>query len=253
VCPRVNPARRRMWHWTGCAKLIRSSTPPVSLRRTTGRWPHREDIDGDGRILSMRVPDRTDRGNSASRTPRHPPCAATRSRRRPLLQAAAERSRRRLRWSVNCRLAGKDSDLNRNFPAFWRALSRWAPARFDFRPEIARDHRFHRAAPSEHHRGSRLPYLRGVLLRPYSHLADEQMPPETCGPYQKMARKAHRSPAIRWRPAYHEFRYHPRKYHRRFRFLSTTTAALTSRVDGGNLSPQRRPALPDYQYHRLVS
>jgi hypothetical protein len=50
-----------------------------------------------------------------------------------------------------------------------------------------------------------------VLLRPYSHLADEQMPPEDLWTFQKIGAKGTEITGYPNASAYHEFRYHPKE------------------------------------------
>ena len=56
LCPRVNPDGAE-WALADKPKIIRSSTRPYPYDEEPIEGLHREDIDGDGRMLSMRLPD----------------------------------------------------------------------------------------------------------------------------------------------------------------------------------------------------
>ena len=56
VCPRLNPDGAE-WALADVPKLIRSSTRPYPYDEEPIAGLRREDVDGDGRVLTMRVPD----------------------------------------------------------------------------------------------------------------------------------------------------------------------------------------------------
>ncbi|MCU0734428.1 MAG: hypothetical protein MUF20_02745, partial [Methylotetracoccus sp.] len=58
VCPRLNPDGAE-WALAEVPRFIRSSTRPYPYQEQPVAGLRREDIDGDGRVLTMRIPDPT--------------------------------------------------------------------------------------------------------------------------------------------------------------------------------------------------
>jgi murein tripeptide amidase MpaA len=56
VCPRLNPDGAE-WALADVPKIVRSSTRPYPYDEEPVAGLRREDVDGDGRVLTMRVPD----------------------------------------------------------------------------------------------------------------------------------------------------------------------------------------------------
>ena len=180
IAPRVNPdgvedalADRPLFH--------RSSVRPWPWR-DGHRWPglHPQDVDGDGRILTMRIPD--DDGGWMP----HPDDARVMVRVGPLGAPAGVRRYRLLAeglienydgFTIDQPRDPAGLDLNRNFPAGWgvdvlgsgdhpmsepevHALVRAVKAR----PNVCGYNAFHTAG--------------GFMLRPSSNLPDSKLPPE---------------------------------------------------------------------------
>jgi murein tripeptide amidase MpaA len=212
VCPRVNPDGAE-WALAEVPKLIRSSTRPYPYDEEPVGGLIREDMDGDGRILSMRIPD-----------PNGPWKLCPEDRRILLRRDPTETGGRYYRLLPEGRLQDFDGftirlqarkerlDLNRNFPAYWRSENEQVGAGPfpTSEPEIAAITGFIARHPNITGACAFHTYS-GVLLRPYSHLADEQMPPEDLWTFQKIGAKGTEITGYPHASAYHEFRYHPKE------------------------------------------
>ena len=211
LCPRLNPDG---------AELALADRPR-HIRSSTRRYPFEEgpidgltpeDIDGDGRILFMRVPD----PHGAYKK-----CAAD-----PRLMVAREpgefggdyfrlmpegflQNYDGLTVKVNADVEGLD--LNRNFPSFWRQEFEQVGAGEypTSEPEVKAmvdfivGHKNIGAAISYHTHS-------GVILRPMGTECDEDMIPEdlwTIKRFSEMGAKLTGYPAI---SIWHEFKYHPK-------------------------------------------
>ena len=249
VCPRVNPdgAERAL---ADVPQLIRSSTRPYPYDEEPVGGLKREDIDGDGRILSMRVPDANGPWKLCEQDSRI-------LVRRDPVESGGRYYRLLPEGSVadfdgtNLKLQARKErlDLNRNFPAFWRAEhEQMGAGPFPTsEPEIAAVAGFIARHPNITGAIAFHTYS-GVLLRPYSHLADDQMPPEDLWTYQKIGEKGSEITGYPVASAYHEFRYHPKDvitgdfdswmYDHRGVFAWTVEI----------WSPQRQAGITDYKY-----
>lgn len=249
ICPRVNPDGAE-WALADVPKLIRSSTRPYPYDEEPVGGLKREDMDGDGRILSMRVPDANGPWKLCEQDSR------ILVRRDP-----TERGGRYYRLlpegrvddfdGVNVKLQARRErlDLNRNFPAFWRAEHEQAGAGPfpTSEPEIAAMAGFIARHPNITGAVAFHTYS-GVLLRPYSHLPDDTMPPEDLWTFQKIGEKGTELTGYPVASAYHEFRYHPKEvitgdfdswmYDHRGVFAWTVEI----------WSPQRQAGITDYKY-----
>lgn len=212
VCPRINPDGAE-WALADRPQWVRSSTRPYPYDDEDPDGLVVEDIDGDGRILQMRVPD----ANGLWKE--HPEAPGLMVRREP-----TEVGGRYFRVLPEGRVDGWDGytlkvktprqglDLNRNFPASWRqefeqlgagpypTSEPEVRAVVDFivrHPNLAGGTSFHTWS--------------GVLLRPFEHLPDEEMHAEDLWHYRKAGEVG---TALTGYPAisvYHEFRYHPKQ------------------------------------------
>ena len=69
MCPRLNPDGAE-WALADVPRIIRSSTRPYPYDEEPVGGLRREDIDGDGRVLTMRVPDPNGPWKVSERDPR---------------------------------------------------------------------------------------------------------------------------------------------------------------------------------------
>jgi murein tripeptide amidase MpaA len=213
ICPRVNPDGAE------CALAdrpyaIRSSTRPYPFDEEPEdgllRW---EDIDGDGRILTMRIID----PNGPWKI--HPEEPRLMIRRDPIetggtyYRLVPEGYLKNYDGvTIKVRRDKAGLDLNRNFPMEWRqeaeqpgagpypASEPEVRAVVDF---ISR-HNNIMAVVAFH-------TMSGVLLRPYASQADDAFPPEDLWTYQKVGQKGTDITGYPNISIFHEFRYHPKQ------------------------------------------
>lgn len=249
VCPRVNPDGAE-WALADVPKIIRSSTRPYPYDEEPSGGLVREDIDGDGRILSMRIADPNGPWKLSKEDPRilvrRDPVETGGKYYRLLPEGRVDQYDGS---TVKLQARKEGLDLNRNFPAYWRTESEQAGAGPfpTSEPEIAAVAGFIARHPNITGAVAFHTYS-GVLLRPYSNLADEQMAPEDLWTYRKIGEAG---TAITGYPAvstYHDFRYHPKEvitgdfdswmYDHRGVFAWTVEL----------WSPQRQAGIADYKY-----
>jgi murein tripeptide amidase MpaA len=211
ICPRMNPDGAE-WAMRDSPKLIRSSTRTYPFEDDPIDGLDIEDVDGDGRILSMRIKDAN--GNWK--------CHPT----EPRLMMAREPDEYggtyyrmmpegRLKdyngYTVTVNRDKQGLDLNRNFPAGWRQeFEQLGAGPYPTsEPEVRAVVHF----ITHHHNicgGLSFHTWSGVLLRPFAMQPDDDMPAEDLWSYQQQGKKGE---AVTGYPAisvYHEFRYHPK-------------------------------------------
>ncbi|MBX3096974.1 MAG: hypothetical protein KF812_08935 [Fimbriimonadaceae bacterium] len=234
-------------------------TPPRIVRSGTRHYPYeeeeiegleRQDLDGDGRILAMRIPDSNGPWVVSEEEPR------LLRKRKP-----GERNDKAYRllpegliqgWdgqTIKMRRQPQGLDFNRNFPNAWRqefeqhgagpypASEPEIRAAVDFiasHPNICGGITFHTFS--------------GVLLRPPSRMPDDDIPSEDLWTYQTLGKVGQEMTGYPPVSNYHEFRYHPKEvitgvfddwmYH------SMGVHAWTVEI----WSPQRQAGITDYKY-----
>ena len=212
VCPRINPDGAE-WALADKPKWVRSSTRPYPWDDEEIEGLTVEDIDGDGRILQMRLPDSNGLWKDHPEQPglmvRRDPIETGGTYYRILPEGLMEG------WdgfTLRIKKRKEGIDLNRNFPAGWRQEFEQlgsgpfptsepearAIAEFFVRhPNIGGGVAFHTWA--------------GVLLRPFDHLADTEMHAEDLWHYQKVGVKGTELTGYPAISVFHEFRYHPKQ------------------------------------------
>jgi murein tripeptide amidase MpaA len=212
ICPRVSPDGAE-WALADKPKIIRSSTRPYPYDEDPIGGLIVEDIDGDGRMVMMRIPD-----------PNGPWKVCPEEPRLMVRRDPAETGGRYYRLLPEGRLEEYDGvlihiqpkkerlDLNRNFPVYWRQEheQEGAGPYPTSEPEIHTIVDFIANHPNITG-GIAFHTYSGVLLRPYTNQDDEAFPAEDLWTYQKIGEKG---TSITGYPAisvYHDFRYHPRK------------------------------------------
>ena len=250
ICPRVNPDGAE-WALASVPKLVRSSVRPYPYPLDSpGPGLEQQDIDGDGRVLTMRIPD----PNGAWKVcpsqprlliPREP--TETEGRFYRLLPEGTIQDYD----GVHIPLQAKKEqlDLNRNFPAQWREEfeQKGAGAYPTSEPEVRAIVDFI-ANHANIGAGIALHSYSGALLRPYSYKPDHDMPGEDLWTYEKIGEYGSRMTGYPAVSAYHEFRYHPNEI---------ITGALDDwlydirGVFGWTVeiwSPQRQAGIKDYKF-----
>lgn len=213
IVPRVNPDGAE-WALADKPKMIRSSTRPYPYDedKMEGMIAG-EDIDGDKRVLQMRIHD----PNGAWKV--HPKDSRLMIRRDPIetdgkyyriLPEGLIKNFDGVNIKVN---PPKESlDLNRNFPAMWRDESQQVGAGpFPASEPEARNlvefivkHKNIIGAMSFH-------TMSGVLLRPYDDRADDEFPTDDLWTYQKIGDKGTQITSYPNISVFHDFKYHPKQ------------------------------------------
>ena len=212
ICPRINPDGAE-WALADTPRLIRSSTRPYPYDELAVGGLIREDMDGDGRILSMRILD-----------PDGPWKVSDRDPRLLVQREPAEQGGRYYRLLPEGRLEDYDShlihvqaireglDLNRNFPAEWRneAEQKGAGPYPTSEPEVRAVVHFITGHPNLCG-GVAFHTYSGVLLRPLSYRDDNELAQEDLWIYTKLGDKGTALTGYPAASTYHEFRYHPKE------------------------------------------
>lgn len=212
IVPRVNPDGAE-WALADKPKMIRSSTRPYPYDEDKIQGMMMEDIDGDKRVLQMRIHD----PNGAWKV--HPKDSRLMIRRDPIetggkyyriLPEGLIKNFDGVNIKVNP--PKENLDLNRNFPAMWRDESQQLGAGpFPTSEPEARNlvefivkHKNITGAMSFH-------TMSGVLLRPYDDRADDEFPTDDLWTYQKIGDKGTQITSYPNISVFHDFKYHPKQ------------------------------------------
>ena len=249
IVPRVNPDGAEL-ALADVPKIIRSSTRPYPYDEPPIDGLHQEDVDGDGRLLSMRVRDDNGPWKVSEIEPRllvrRDPVETGGTYYRVLPEGLLD-DYDGVTLTVQAKKEGLD--LNRNFPANWRNQAEQAGAGpypvsepevknlVDFvakHPNITGGITFHTYG--------------GVLLRPFSGQADDEFAAEDLWTYQKIGAKGTELTGYPNASVFHDFRYHPKEI--------ITGAFDDWLVEGLGVfawtveiwSPQRQAGITDYKF-----
>lgn len=213
IVPRVNPDGAE-WALADRPRIIRSSTRdyPYAEDPVEG-LAFGEDLDGDGRVLQMRIED----PNGAWKA--YPDDPRLMVRRDPIETGGKyfrilPEGMLKNYDGVTIKVLGPKQglDLNRNFPAGWRTESDQHGAGpyptsepearnlVDFiakHPNITGTISFHT--------------MSGVLLRPYDDRPDDELPTEDLWTFQKIGEKGTEITSYPHISVFHDFKYHPKQ------------------------------------------
>ena len=213
VVPRLNPDGAEL-ALADTPKIVRSSVRPYP-RDDEQDGLRREDIDGDGRILSMRIADRNGAWKAADEDPR------LLVRRDPdeddpertyyrVLPEGIIRNYDGVMIKVAPPLEGLD--LNRNFPFDWGPENEQSGAGPfpTSEPEIRAEVEAIVARPNvcgyiSYHTSS------GVHLRPYSGRPDDDLPTDDLRTYKWIGEEATKITGYPAVSIFHDFKYHPKQ------------------------------------------
>jgi murein tripeptide amidase MpaA len=212
VVPRMNPDGPERY-FAESPRFLRSSARPYPCDEEPIEGLRREDVDADGRILTMRVPD----PNGSWRA--HPADSRLLVRREPdegggayyrLLPEGTLENWDGVTLAVQANKEGLD--LNRNFPAEWRQeFEQHGAGPFPTsEPEVRTVVGFICGHPNITG-GVTFHTYAGVLLRPYGTRNDEAFPAEDLWTFQKIGDKGHEITGYPAVSVYHDFRYHPKE------------------------------------------
>lgn len=249
LVPRLNPDGAE-WALETPPRIVRSSTRRYPFDEEEPEGLERKDIDGDGRLLQMRVPDPNGAWVKDEIEPR------LLRRRKP-----GERADECYRVLPEGVIHGYDGltlkprripqglDFNRNFPSAWRIESdqhgagpyptsepeiRAAVQAIVDRPNICGAMAFHTFS--------------GVLLRPPSRMPDDDVPPEDIWTFKALGEKGHELTGYPAISNFHEFKYHPKEVitgvFDDWMYEHRGVHAWTVEI----WSPQRKAGITDYKY-----
>jgi murein tripeptide amidase MpaA len=212
ICPRANPDGAE-WALADTPRLVRSGTRRYPFEETPPGGLVIEDIDGDGRILTMRIPDDNGPWKICPEEPRllvrREPTEIGGSYYRLLPEGRLEDYDG---VSIAVQPAAERLDFNRNFPSRWRGEHEQEGAG-DYpssEPEVRALADFlvrHRNICSS----ISLHSYSGVLLRPYSYRPDDELPAEDRWIFDRIGAEGSALTGYPAVSAFHEFRYHPQK------------------------------------------
>ena len=212
ICPRLNPDGAE-WALADHPRLIRSSTRPYPYDEEPVEGLLMEDVDGDGRILMMRLKDRNGPWKACPEEPRllvrRDPTEVGAQYYRLLPEGSVENYD-----GVTLRLqpSKEGLDLNRNYPARWRQeqAQKGAGPYPTSEAEIRAAVHFVSSHPNITG-GVAFHTFSGVLLRPYGDQDDDSLAAEDLWAYETIGRKGTDITGYPAISVYHDFRYHPQK------------------------------------------
>jgi len=217
ICPRINPDGAE-WALADHPKYVRSSTRRYPFDEEPVEGLLVEDIDGDGRILQMRV---RDPNGPWKRHPEHPKLMI---RRDPTDAPGGEyyrvmpEGRLENYDGVTLSIAGvtgnaQGLDLNRNFPSGWRQeFEQLGAGPYPTsEPEVRAVVQFFIDHPNICG-GTSIHTFSGVLLRPFGHAPDDKLPAEDLWTYQAIGKKGEELTGYPAVGIWNEFQYYPNEF-----------------------------------------
>ena len=213
VVPRLCPDGAELC-LAGNPRYLRSSTRPYPFEDPVGSGIESSDIDDNGKVLWMRIPDANGPWKACPEEPRLLVRRAPEDR-----QGAFYRLLPEGHWvgpyeghKIQPAPSRQGLDLNRNFPYKWRPQHEQSGAG-DFpasEPEVAAAVRF-LSAHRNVCQAVTFHTFSGVFLRPYSTLADDTMPKADLEAYTYFGKRGSEWSGYPVVCVYHDFRYHPKE------------------------------------------
>lgn len=213
IAPRINPDGAEA-ALSERPKYLRSSVRPHPYDEDPVEGLIREDVDGDGKMLSMRIPDPNGPWKVSPEDPRlmirrHPEDLEGEFY-RVLPEGRMVEEWDGITLKVNAYKEGLD--LNRNFPASWRTEDeqKGAGPYPTSEPEVRAMVSFITSHNNICHAVTFHTYS-GVLLRPFSAQPDENFPAEDLWTYRYIGDRGTEMTGYPHLSVYHDFRYHPKQ------------------------------------------
>lgn len=213
ICPRVNPDGAE-WALADHPKIIRSSTRPYPYDEEPIEGLLAEDVDGDGRMLNMRIRDPNGPWIESDQDPRvlvqRDPAEVGGTYFRILPEGRIENYDGAL---ITVAARKERLDLNRNFPSGWRQEGE-QPGSGPFpasEPEVRNLTQFITSHPNITG-GVAFHTFGGVILRPFDMKPDDEFPAEDLWTYKKIGEKGTQLTGYPNASVYHDFRYHPKEF-----------------------------------------
>ena len=213
ICPRVNPDGAEL-ALADNPKIIRSSTRPYPYDEEPLDGLMYQDIDGDGRALSMRIVDPHGPWKAHPEDPRlliqREPTETGGTYYRILPEGPIKNYDGAL---ITVPRDKEGLDLNRNFPYGWKheAEQPGAGPYPASEPEVRNLVAFISAHPNITG-GVAFHTFSGVLLRPYDGKSDDEFPAEDLWTYKKIGEKGTQLSGYPNISVFHEFKYHPKSH-----------------------------------------
>ncbi len=220
IVPRVNPDGAE-WALADKPKVVRSSTRPYPFDEERVDGLLDEDVDGDGRILQMRIPDPNGTWKPHPKEPRLLVRRGPTETGGKYYRVVPEGFLKNYDGvTIDIHSPKEGLDLNRNFPFAWRTEGEQSGAGpypasepeahnlVDFivkHPNITGSVSFHT--------------MSAVILRPYDDRPDDEFPAEDLWTYKKIGDQGTKMTGYANVSVFHDFKYHPK---------SVTTGAFDS-------------------------
>ncbi len=212
ICPRLNPDGAELI-LSDRLEEVRSGTRPWPFDEDPTEGLEARDVDGDGRILSMRIPDPDGQWKTSEADPRlmvrRDPAESGGQYYRVLREGRVKDfDGIRIDWAKK----KQGLDFNRNFPANWRGEGEQIGAGPypGSEPEVRAAVDFitaHRNITG----GVAFHTWSGVILRPFETHPDDDFAPEDLWVYKEIGEKATEITGYPVYSVYHDFRYHPKQ------------------------------------------
>ncbi len=211
IVPRLNPDGAA-WAMADIPKYVRSGTRPYPYE-DKAEGLHSEDIDRDGRILSMRIPDPNGDWKISGTTPRlmekRAPDETGGDYYRVIPEGLIED------WDgylIHMARSHQGLDFNRNYPFEWRPEGdqRGAGPYPTSEPEIRAHVDFITSHPNIN-AGIAWHTFSGVILRPYGTKADTEMDTHDLWVFEAIGERAKELTGYRTVSVFHDFKYHPKE------------------------------------------
>jgi murein tripeptide amidase MpaA len=212
VCPRISPDGAE-WALADKPKIVRSSTRPYPFDEDPFDGLISEDVDGDGRMLMMRVRDPNGLWKPHPDEPRllirRDPVESGGTYYRVMSEGAIQNFDG---VTIHPQPNKEGLDLNRNFPSHWRQEHE-QPGAGPYptsEPEVRAVVDFIARHPNiigavTFHTWS------GVILRPYGMQSDDNFPAEDLWTFQRIGEKGTQLTGYPTISVFHDFKYHPKQ------------------------------------------